>query len=316
MFGIKKKITYALGGGGAYGFSHIGAIKYLESLSIYPSAICGTSIGALIGGLYAYGMKIEEIENLAKEFNRRKVMNLFFRPGITKGGFLDSYKIKDFLYEYIGDVNIADLRIPFIAVACDSKTGEEIDIHEGLLIDAILASISIPAVFVPYYHNDIYFVDGGICNNVPMDIASHFSKYVIGINVQPVLKEECIDESKNKKDIVKQIKKQYKKLKPLNLAEEKNIEVIQNLEKENHTKLKHYDKIKKEKHTLVDSINNVISIHHQRELKKIKTSKRKILINIKNLEQHTMADFHKSEEIIKIGYDCFESNDDKFKIFI
>ncbi len=303
----QKQITYALGGGGAYGFSHIGAIKYLESLSIYPSAICGTSIGALIGGLYAFGMKINEIEKMAKEIDIFKMIELLLRPGISKGGVIDSYKIKEFFYKYIGDIHINELNIPFVAIARDSRTGVEVDIYDAPLIDAIISSISVPTTFIPYYYNGRYLVDGGLSNNIPMDIARHFSKYVIGINVIPTLsdKNECIE--KEKKMFVKSIKKERKKLIPLNFTYSKKNKQHSKIYYKKIIDFKYKDK-QKEKYTLADSIANTLSIENQNQLNRIKIDKNNIVINIQGLEDYTSTGFNKASEIIKIGYEYVKDN--------
>ncbi len=310
----KKEVAYALSGGAACGFAHIGALKYLESMSIYPSAICGTSIGALIGGLYAFGMNSNEIEDVAKELNFIKIMDLFTTPGILKGGLIDTQKIRDFLYNYVGDVHISELKIPFVAVSCDAETGQEYDMYDAPLIDAMLASMSIPAVFVPYQYNGRYLIDGCVVNNFPMDLANHFSKHVIGINVVPLLSEANVNINGEKKALVRNIKKSRKHF-PKNIENKIDVEHPQN-EKVKYSKIEQIKDaidtyienraIEKDIFTPFYTLSKTSEVLYQNQYNLIKKKKSNLIINMQQLKNYSQSDFHKAEEIIEIGYNSMK----------
>lgn len=329
MFG-KKQLAYALGGGAAYGLAHIGAIKYLESISVYPSAICGTSIGSLIGGLYAFGMNASEIENVAKELNIAKIMELFINSGIHKGGVIDTQKIRDFLYRYVGDVHISQLKIPFVAVTCDAQTGQEVDIYDAPLIDAMLASMSIPAMFIPYKYNERYFIDGAIVNNLPMDLANMFSKYVIGINVVPLLSEDNTNVAKQKKRLVKDIKKSRKNFvgNSKELVNSPNNASVENYKNEKglHSKIEQIIEaidtykesllLDKDTFTPLDTLARTTEILYQNQYNLIKKKRSNLIVNMHKLKDYSQSDFHKSAEIIEIGYNAMKEHVHFFKKFI
>ncbi|HHE39222.1 MAG TPA: hypothetical protein ENL20_11720, partial [Candidatus Cloacimonetes bacterium] len=144
----KKKVGLVLGCGGAKGLSHIGVIKFLEDNDIKIDFITGSSIGALVGGAYAGGLSIKEIENIALETDLTSTAKLF-SPGFGKSGLVTGTNVQKFLTSILGNKNIEDLQIPFTAVATDIITGEEIHFNKGNLVEAIRASISIPIVFQP-----------------------------------------------------------------------------------------------------------------------------------------------------------------------
>jgi NTE family protein len=167
VFGIgkKRKIVYTLSGGAAYGYAHIGVLKYLEEHNICPDAIVGTSMGAVVGGLYACGLNPMEIEAVAQRLRSAELMRLFF-PSFPRGGIVDSGGVREFLSHYTGDRRIEELSIDYRTVAVDIHTGEEVIFDHGPLLDAILASMSIPAIFNPYHYRGRDLVDGGVLNNL------------------------------------------------------------------------------------------------------------------------------------------------------
>jgi len=181
------KTVYTLSGGAAYGYAHIGVLKYLEEYNIRPAAIAGTSMGAIVGGFYAYGYDAEHIREIAEHIRSLELVRLFF-PSFPRGGIIDTDGIRDFMYGFIQDARIEDLPVVFRSVAVDINTSEEIVFDRGRLIDAIMASMSIPAVFKPYYYRGRYLVDGGLLNNLPWDIAQTMGDVNIVIDVAPKVK--------------------------------------------------------------------------------------------------------------------------------
>jgi NTE family protein len=180
-----EKITLVLGSGGARGLAHIGVIKYLEESRIPIHAIVGSSIGAMIGGMYASGMSIEAMEAMVRSMDKLRMAKILL-PGFTASGLFDNQRVRKFIREVVGEKRVEKLPIAFRAVSTDLITGEEVVIEKGLLADAIVASIAIPAVFQPVYHQSRYLVDGGLCNPLPISVARRlYTQNIIAVNVSP-----------------------------------------------------------------------------------------------------------------------------------
>ena len=155
-----------LGSGGARGLTHIGTIDELVRNGFEIKAISGSSMGALIGGIYAMG-KLDVYTRWVTGLERRDVIRLldltFGRSGLIKGD-----RIIKILKSLIGDCNIEDLPIRFTAIATDVEDEREVWFNHGSLFDAVRASISIPTVFTPHRYHDKYFLDGGLINPIPI----------------------------------------------------------------------------------------------------------------------------------------------------
>ncbi|MFH1213401.1 MAG: patatin-like phospholipase family protein [Candidatus Neomarinimicrobiota bacterium] len=176
-------IGLALGGGGAKGLAHIGVIRALEEAGIKIDYIAGTSMGALVGAVYASGFPIDTLEKIAIETDWKTTAKLF-SPGLSASGFVDGKKVKEFLYTFYGDKKIEDLAIPFAATATDISNGKLYVINKGSVIEAVRASISIPVVFTPVQHGESFLVDGGLVNAVPIDIVREMgADYVIAVHI-------------------------------------------------------------------------------------------------------------------------------------
>lgn len=157
----------ALASGGARGLAHIGAIEALEEHGFEITSVAGTSMGALIGGIYAAG-HLDEYRDWVLSLSRMDVLSLvdfsFDREGFVKGE-----RVIEKMQEFIPDTLIEDLDIPFTAVATDILNEEEILFDKGSLYDAIRASISIPGLFQPVKRDGRILVDGGVVNPLPLD---------------------------------------------------------------------------------------------------------------------------------------------------
>ena len=162
----KSKISLVLGSGAARGMAHIGVIRYLEEQGYEIKYIAGSSIGAVIGGIYAAG-ELDLYAEWVTALKRRNIIQLldvsFSKKSIFKGE-----KIIDVLKEMIGDHNIEDLPIGFTAVATDLLTQKEIWFTKGSLFDAIRASVAVPMIFSPVNISGRTLVDGGIINPIPI----------------------------------------------------------------------------------------------------------------------------------------------------
>lgn len=184
---LRKKNRYglALGAGGAKGFIHIGVIKALNNLNIEITHIAGSSVGALIGGMYALWGDIKKIEDIVLNYDKKKLVNLFRSDiGLSKGVFRGDAVLEE-LNQYLSDAQIENCHIPFVAVAVDISTGEKIYLNKGSLKDAIRASGSVPLVFKPYEINGRHFVDGGLAENVPVMAAKSIgAKKILAVNIQ------------------------------------------------------------------------------------------------------------------------------------
>jgi len=185
-----KGITLVLSGGGAKGLAHIGVIEVLVKDKIPIKRIVGTSAGALVGGFYAAG-KIKELKNLFLSLNRWEVYKLFFSFP-SREGIFNSKKIDLLLKNYLSDIKIEKLKIPFTAVAFDMTKNEKVLFEKGSLFNAIRASISIPSYFKPFQLGNSMFIDGGIVDVMPVDVAKRQSKRlpIVGVNVEvpPIIK--------------------------------------------------------------------------------------------------------------------------------
>ena len=161
-----KDVALALSSGGPRGWAYIGAIEELESRGYRITSVAGTSIGSLIGGIYAAG-KLPEVKEWLFNLDAWKVFSLM-DISISKNHLVKGDKVISALKEIVPDVDIRDLPIPYRAVAADLYTGEEVIFDRGHLFDAIRDSISIPSLFRPVKYGYRTLVDGGIVNTMPI----------------------------------------------------------------------------------------------------------------------------------------------------
>jgi len=180
-----KKIGLALGGGGAKGLAHIGVIKVLEMAGFKISYIAGTSMGALVGGIYAATGDINYIEKIFLEIAEKYAVSRFHLPKKENLLFKHQEKVEELLSEKIKDKKFEDLKLPFQAIATNVKNGEEVILDKGDLLLGIKASIALPLVFNPVEINGSLLMDGGFVNPVPVDVVKKMgSEFVIGVDVQ------------------------------------------------------------------------------------------------------------------------------------
>ncbi|MBI3227116.1 MAG: patatin-like phospholipase family protein [Mycolicibacterium cosmeticum] len=160
------RVALALGSGGARGYAHIGVINELRDRGHEVVGIAGSSMGALVGGLYAAG-KMDEFASWASGLTQRAVLRLL-DPSISSPGVLRAEKILDAVREILGDVTIESLPIPYTAVSTDLIAGRSVWMQRGPLDDAIRASIAIPGIFTPHVVDGRLLADGGILDPLPM----------------------------------------------------------------------------------------------------------------------------------------------------
>ena len=216
----RKKVAVVLSGGGAKGMAHIGALKVLERAGIPIDIVTGTSMGSIIGGLYAIGYNAQSLdsmvrvqdwsyvitdrENLRRQSlnDRRKQNTYVYSTGMTigkrnmqAGGIIKGKNLAELFQRlctgYTDSIDFThDLRIPFACVATNIIDNSEVDFHSGRLPQAMRASMAIPAAFSPVRMGDKVLVDGGLKNNSPADIAREMgADIIIGVTVQGAPKE-------------------------------------------------------------------------------------------------------------------------------
>jgi NTE family protein len=179
----KANLALALSGGSARGLAHIGFLEVLDENKIPIEAIVGTSMGAVVGGIYASG-KLKEFKEKIIKLSTSQIVSLFLSSKITRGN-VDTKEIEPFISEFLGDKKAEELAIKFVVTATNLKTGEEIFLDKGSMIKNIMASISIPGVFQPVkIKNDLY-VDGGVLDPLPQEHAQKIAEKVIAVNAIP-----------------------------------------------------------------------------------------------------------------------------------
>ncbi len=186
LFGNKKKqrLGLTLGGGGARGIAHIAFLKVLDELEIRPAVISGTSIGALIGALYASGQSGSALEQIFKELNYLDLVTLVdFKWLHANDGLIGGDKIFKTLSQLTGNKRFEDLTIPLRIIATDFRRQAEVLFKTGELIEAVRASISLPGIFEPVIKDGRVLVDGGIVNSLPYECIRDECDVLAAINV-------------------------------------------------------------------------------------------------------------------------------------
>ena len=177
-----KNVALALSSGGARGLAHIGAIEELEAQGYHISSIAGCSMGALIGGVYAAG-KLNEFREWMKTIDRKKMLGLI-DFSLSFNHIVKGTRIIEAIMEFVPDVKIEDLPIPYCAVATDLKVGREVMFRKGSLFKAIRASISLPSFYEPVMLNDMILIDGGIINPLPLNrVKRQTGDILVGVDV-------------------------------------------------------------------------------------------------------------------------------------
>jgi NTE family protein len=173
----KNKLGLVLGSGGAKGLSHIGVIKVLEENNISVDFIAGSSIGALIGGVYASTKDVAAIEKVVLNTDWKKIFSLI--DPAFKGGLLGGDKVKSFIKKYVGKENFEDLLIPLSVIATNLKDGAPVIYSKGDVVSAIRASISFPLLFRAVKIGDDVLADGGLSLPVPVSVVKEMGADVV-----------------------------------------------------------------------------------------------------------------------------------------
>lgn len=172
----KTKLGLALGGGGCRGIGHIGALKAFEELGVKFDYVAGTSAGSIVGSFYALGKTADEMIEIVKTLKKKDVTGgsiPFIKPAKTE-------KLEETLNKIYGDIMVfSELKVPLSVVCTDLKTGKEADFDYGNVAKVVSGSCAVPGVFTPVVHEGMHLVDGGLRNNVPVDIVKKMGANVI-----------------------------------------------------------------------------------------------------------------------------------------
>lgn len=161
-----SRIGIALGAGAARGWSHIGVLERLNESGIEPDVMAGTSIGALVAGCYAAG-RLKELKEFSLSLTRRRIFSLLDLSW-TGSGIISGDRLRELLEKQLGDMQFADLRMPFVCIATELMTGHEIWLRNGPLAPAIRASYALPGVFRPVHIDGQWLIDGAVVNPIPV----------------------------------------------------------------------------------------------------------------------------------------------------
>lgn len=285
---MKKKVSLVLSGGGARGIAHIGVIEALEEHGFEIISISGTSMGALVGGVYVTG-KMQEYKNWLYTLDKLDVYKLidftFSKQGLIKGD-----RVFKKMREFIPDINIEDLKISYTATATDLTNRKEVVFTKGSIYEAVRASIAIPTVFTPVIKNNSLLVDGGVINNIPISHAKREKGdilVVVHVNANTPLD----------KAIIKVIEKDEKQSLYHEKVKEFQDQLSKIIPKNKNKQLGYFELINKTIGMLTNQISNMT----------IEKFPPDILINISRNSGHVF-DFYKAEELVEIGrYEAVKS---------
>ena len=270
-----KDIALALSSGGARGLAHIGVIEELEAQGYHITSMAGCSMGALIGGVYAAG-KLEEFRDWMKTIDRKKMLELT-DFSLSLNHLVKGTRIIKAIMEFVPDVPIEDLPIPYCAVATDWISGREVVIDKGSLFEAIRASISLPTFYEPVRRDGMILIDGGVVNPIPMNrVQRHEGDLLVGVDVSG--HDYKAQWEKMQKQAEKQKQDKSLKAKLLDIIIPDNIE------------FNYY--------TLLSRTSSIMI--RQNSLLMAQLAKPDILIDIQ-MSRYGSFDYDKSERLINIG---------------
>ena len=183
----EQKIGLALGGGAVLGAIHVGVLRAIEKLNIPIHYISGTSIGSVIGALFAFGKSSEEIEHIFEELTWFDISAL----SLSQYGLLSNEKLGKLITTHIGEVNIEQAEIPLTIIATDASNGDKIELKKGPVHTAVMASAAIPGIFKPIKMDNRLLMDGGIVENIPTQtLKDNGADFVIGVDLHTGFRHE------------------------------------------------------------------------------------------------------------------------------
>ena len=186
----QKKLGFALGSGGSRGVAHIGFLQAMEEEGIVPDYISGCSMGSVVGMAYSAGMSPKEMRDAAFSLKMIDLIDLTNKPG----GLFDTRKLRKLLTKYVGEIEFKDLKIPFRCVAVDLRSQKVVEMSEGDVVGAVIASSSIPGVFKPTERDGMRLIDGGVLERVPVKAVRRMgAKQIVAVDVlgQKTCRNKC-----------------------------------------------------------------------------------------------------------------------------
>ncbi|MDR1450726.1 MAG: patatin-like phospholipase family protein [Helicobacteraceae bacterium] len=290
---MSRSISLVLGSGGARGYAHIGAIEAFGERGYAIKSISGCSMGALVGGVYAAG-NLENFKRWAINLDWIGALKLVDLSLLATGGAIKGEKVFEKIAPFFGDKRIEDLPIRFTAVATDLDGKKEFWFQEGDLKTAIRASVAIPTIFTPIYHNSRALVDGAVLNPLPIaPTMSDRTELIAAVNLcanysTPLNLAPYALATERKKPLLARLKKLLIKLGLWNSRARANV-------------------------TQLDIFQRVIEVmQDSMTLYKIAGYLPDILVEIP-IDSCKTYDFHKAEEMIKLGYDLTLCAIDKYE---
>jgi NTE family protein len=278
---MKQKVALVLSGGGARGIAHIGVIEELESRGYEITSIAGTSMGSVVGGIYAAG-KLDILKKWLFSLDKLKVLYMVDFT-LSKQGLVKGDRVTGRLKRLIADTQIEDLRIPFAAVAVDLIQSREVVFRSGSMYEALRASVSIPTVFTPVKTKDGLLVDGGVMNNVPIDrVVRTPGDILVAVDVNASVPV-------NKPAITKKEEKARQSVYRKKVLEFQHY-LIRNGSKSSELKLGYFDLISKTISLMTHHTARLLMEQHSPD----------ILIEVSH-DSCEMYDFYKAEEMVEIG---------------
>jgi len=185
--GLPPKVALVLGGGAARGFAHVGVLRVFEEEGIPVELIVGTSVGSLVGAMYADGKDSHQLERIAVALDRDDFFDFSAGRAVFGTGLAKGERLARFVERHVSRRRIEELPIPFAAIATDLDTGERVVLTEGSVVEAVRASCAIPGIFEPIRARGRLLVDGGVVANLPVAVARELgADVVIAVDVTAV----------------------------------------------------------------------------------------------------------------------------------
>ena len=176
---LPPRVALVLGGGGARGFAHVGVLRVLEDARVPVELIVGTSVGSLVGAIYAGQPNSYALERMARDLDRDDFFDFSLAPALFGKGLATGERLERFVRSHLNASTFETLRVPVAAVATDLDTGERVVLRTGDVARAVRASCAIPGVLEPVRHEGRLLVDGGVVRNLPVDVARQLGADVV-----------------------------------------------------------------------------------------------------------------------------------------
>lgn len=177
-------IGLALSGGGARGLAHVGVLKVLEREGVPIDYLAGTSMGGIIGAVYAAGLSALEIEAEALHMSKTRQLVTLVDRSLLRRGLLSGQKVTAYLAQWLGELTFDDLRLPLGLVAADLNSRRKVVFREGPVLEAVRATMALPGIFAPVERGDQLLVDGGLVDNLPADVVREMGgERVIAVDI-------------------------------------------------------------------------------------------------------------------------------------